>query len=37
MEYQCPFCGGVGVELGILGNIQHLLCVDCGVVFHHVN
>ena len=34
MDYQCPICGGVGEELGILGNLQHLRCIDCGLDFH---
>jgi transcription elongation factor Elf1 len=36
----CPLCGGEGVEtacklrLGILGNLQHLRCRNCGIDFH---
>jgi transposase-like protein len=29
----CPLCDGPGVELGILGNLQHLRCRDCGVTY----
>jgi transposase-like protein len=36
MNYNCPICdGGTGaVELGVLGNLQHLRCIDCGLDFH---
>ena len=30
----CPLCDGPGVELGTLGDLQHLRCRNCGIDFH---
>lgn len=30
----CPVCGGNGETLGGLGDIEWLLCTDCGAVFY---
>ena len=29
----CPTCGGVGAELGALGNRTHYRCISCGLDF----
>ena len=26
----CPLCGGRGIELGVLGDLTHIRCRDCG-------
>jgi len=31
---ECPQCGGVGMELGVLGDLQHFRCHDCGAKFN---
>lgn len=31
---QCSFCGGLLYLLGILGNLVHVRCRDCGGQFH---
>lgn len=28
--YDCPQCGGEAILLGVLGNLAHLRCRDCG-------
>lgn len=32
---ECPACGGDGIPLGALGNLQHFRCQDCGSQFSH--
>ena len=29
----CKLCGGTLVELGVLGNLKHLRCRNCGAQF----
>lgn len=29
----CPYCGGVGTLLGILGRLYHWRCRDCGATY----
>lgn len=31
---QCPLCFGTGEFLGILGNLVHFRCEDCGTEFN---
>jgi len=33
----CPTCGGPLGILGILGNMVHILCRNCGGHFHEEN
>jgi hypothetical protein len=30
----CPACGGPGVPLGALGNLEHFRCRNCGIDFN---
>jgi hypothetical protein len=32
-EHECPQCGGPGTLMGVLGNLAHLRCRDCGWTF----
>ena len=29
----CPVCGGPGTGLGVLGNLFHCRCRNCGMMF----
>ncbi len=30
----CPVCDGAGAELGMLGDLTHYRCRDCGWIFN---
>ena len=30
----CPGCGGPGTPLGVLGNLAHFRCRNCGLDFY---
>lgn len=34
MEHYCPICDGDGLVLGILGNLKHFRCRECGADFN---
>ena len=33
----CPGCGGPGTPLGVLGNLAHFRCRNCGIDFNTPN
>ena len=33
-SHPCPVCPGIGIPLGMLGNLAHFRCESCGMEFH---